>query len=542
MKLRLLVIAFFALGGPIFQASANECSSSSCGSCIDCPPLCINQCCDSPLHGKTFLLPRSQGVNIARDLVGWHRFINRYDEPGWYWAWNFVGEFSRTYRPKRIAEYFFGTNCLNISGSQVIDRSEPDILADYFGLSPEFVSDVFVDPYMINGIIDGALYVGWRSLYFRLHAPIVWTRTSMGLRENVINPGIATFYPPLYMSVPAIPAPATSFIQAMQGGFTYGDVREGLQYGKIACPQSRFGLADIHLALGWNFVTRRRGHVGFNILGVIPTGNRSKAEYLFEPVIGNGHHGEVGLGFTGHVIVWEKDGQQTVGIHSEFNASTLFKSRQRRSFDLCKNGWGSRYTLLKTFDQTGNYTTVTVPAINRLTFDVNVHIDLQFDFVIMAAYTYCNWGVDLGYNGWIRSREKITDAPCLPPNTYGMKGIQNCYTQLLTPSNATESCATIYGTNFFNQACVVDADSPVFITSQALNIHSAATNRPFTHKIFGNLQYSGERCSNWFGTIDPFIGAGGEVEFEGLRPLNRLEPNKISVSQWGIWLKGGISY
>lgn len=123
-----------------------------------------------------------------------------------------------------------------------------------------------------------------------------------------------------------------------------------------------------------------------------------------------------------------------------------------------------------------------------------------------------------------------------------MKGIQNCYTQLLTPSNATESCATIYGTNFFNQACVVDADSPVFITSQALNIHSAATNRPFTHKIFGNLQYSGERCSNWFGTIDPFIGAGGEVEFEGLRPLNRLEPNKISVSQWGIWLKGGISY
>ncbi len=63
------------------------------------------------------------------------------------------------------------------------------------------------------------------------------------------------------------------------------------------------------------------------------------------------------------------------------------------SFDLCIKTDGEVGThYLKHFNEAGNYTTVTVPAINRLTFDVNVHIDLQFDFVIMAAFTYCNCG------------------------------------------------------------------------------------------------------------------------------------------------------
>jgi len=32
---------------------------------------------NQPLHGKTFLAPRSEAVNAARELAGWHRFINQ---------------------------------------------------------------------------------------------------------------------------------------------------------------------------------------------------------------------------------------------------------------------------------------------------------------------------------------------------------------------------------------------------------------------------------------------------------------------------------
>lgn len=84
MKLRLIGLWILALASSV-SIYAGECVDRACSTCIDCPPLCIDKCTDLPLHGKTFLLPRSQGVNIARDLVGWHRFINRCDEPGWYW-------------------------------------------------------------------------------------------------------------------------------------------------------------------------------------------------------------------------------------------------------------------------------------------------------------------------------------------------------------------------------------------------------------------------------------------------------------------------
>ena len=40
--------------------------------------------------------------------------------------------------------------------------------------------------------------------------------------------------------------------------------------------------------------------------------------------------------------------------------------------------------------------------------------------------------------------------------------------------------------------------------------------------------------------LQPFLGVGIEVEFEG-RPKD-LQPNKNGVSQWGVWLKTGVGY
>ena len=76
----------------------------------------------------------------------------------------------------------------------------------------------------------------------------------------------------------------------------------------------RSGFAEAQLALGWNFVNCQIGHAGLNIRGSIPAGTRSKAIYLFEAIIGNGHHAELGIGFTGHLILWERDGEQQITI------------------------------------------------------------------------------------------------------------------------------------------------------------------------------------------------------------------------------------
>jgi hypothetical protein len=291
--------------------------------------------------------------------------------------------------------------------------------------------------------------------------------------------------------------------------------------------------------LGWNFLLRPRGHVGVNMHLVIPTGNRSRAVYLFEPMVGNGHHVELGLGLTGHVRLWEKDGEQELGLYVDATFSHLFASTQRRSFDLRRNGFGSRYILVKQFDAGGGYTRNAAPAINKTTLYCDVWQALQIDFTFMFGYQYNTFGFDFGYNGWFRTREKIRLRDSIPADIFGLKGIQNVTLSNGSPSPATQSTATLHGTAFSNQQLVVDNPSPVFINTADLNVHSAAAHRALTHKLFAHLNHAFEQ-SAWF-AVEPFLGAGGSVEFEGIKPRN-AEPNKLTMSQWSVWLKGGLVY
>src|SRR5580698_7450125 len=101
---------------------------------------------NQPLHGKTFLAPRSQSVNAARELILWHRYINLYCQD-FYGAFSITPEYSHSFRPERIAQYFWADDELVISGSQVPNRdNQTQILADYFGLSPLFQSTVRMKP------------------------------------------------------------------------------------------------------------------------------------------------------------------------------------------------------------------------------------------------------------------------------------------------------------------------------------------------------------------------------------------------------------
>ena len=58
---------------------------------------------NQPLHGKTFLAPRSQSVNAARELTLWHRYINLYCQD-FYGAFSITPEYSHSFRPERIVQ------------------------------------------------------------------------------------------------------------------------------------------------------------------------------------------------------------------------------------------------------------------------------------------------------------------------------------------------------------------------------------------------------------------------------------------------------
>ncbi len=489
------------------------------------------------LRGISFFSQRSQSTNAAREIVGWHPFINKYGATKNYVTAALTPVFNQSVRPRRIAQALFGTELLTISGSLVEARGEDDILADYFGLSQEFQSTVDLNPLVRSALIDFQLYVGldsWLSgLFFYAHMPAGWTKWNLNLNEKVFNVGNNTPFPAGYMAPAQLTPPFKSFIDAIKGGTDFGSI-QGLADGKINGARAKSGISDVQLSLGWNFILTETSHAGLSIRIALPTGSRPNSEFLFEPILGNGKHWELGLGFTGHVLLWEKDAQQELAFFSNINLMHLFKARQRRSFDLCRNGFGSRYILAKLFNNTGS-TNMGEPLINQSTLICDVRVDIQADGVFMFGYTYGNTLFDIGYNGWIRSKEKITRKQQLSANRFGLKGIQNVV------GNFTQSTATLRGNNFFNQAAVADPNSPVFVKDEEINDRSARSPLVLTHKLFAHVSYAWE--PNQPESTTPFLGIGGEIEFEGINTHNSVEPqDKTTMSQWGIWVKLGFAF
>ena len=108
------------------------------------------------------------------------------------------------------------------------------------------------------------------------------------------------------MAADAVTPPYDSYTQAMRGIYPFGEV-EKLKYGKICGAQTLGGLAALEMVLGYDFIRRETSHVGINFRASAPTGSRPKGKYFFEPRVGCGKHWQIGVGFTGHTRLWEKD-------------------------------------------------------------------------------------------------------------------------------------------------------------------------------------------------------------------------------------------
>ena len=494
------------------------------------------------LAGRSFYSPRSPSTNAVRSLVGYCNLFVPHEpiEDNWHAMLLATTEYQQSFRNYRIASYYFNSDCIRITGSMTGDRDQNDLLADYFGLSPTFFSNVGMHPTIRNVLFNIDAALGYDRWFVRLQIPAAWTRWHFNLVKEPDNVGRQTAYPAQYMAATTITAPGNSFTQAMAGTLLFGDMQNVWQNGIICGAQQNGGLAEVRCALGCHALAEERYGIDLSLLVATPTSNQSCARYFFEPIHGNGRHTELGIGFDGRVLLWENDGTQTVTLYGTINATHLFSSCQRRSFDFCRNGFFSRYLLLKEFDETKTYTGKLIPGINVTTLPCSVSVSAQFDIVCMIGYLYRGFEFDFGYNAWIRTKEKLCITGCIEENHYGIKGIQNVVDALGNPDNTTQSTATIFGNQLTpaEQIATADANSPVFIRTSDLDPLSGAATSAFTSKLFAHIGYAWhDYCS-----IEPYIGIGGEIEFEGISPERNLQANNNTVSQWGIWLKGGIGY
>lgn len=639
-----------------------------------------------------YLNLHTQGMNGAREIVGWQTQINKFDMNSWYGSFSITPEYTRSFQNYQLAGYLWCDalapefdytihleDCCNdplirIEGTKVNARKENALMAENFYLPTDFKSEVRINPVIENFLVDFNLYIGLdnitQGLYFRIHSPLCHTRWNMNMREYIMNKGTENYDPGYFNDTytgtidnPNVfgisrNALLTSFSDYIQHGKSIKDIPgieyEGLQHARIApYGKSKTALAEITAALGWNFWTSEDFHFGINVRAAAPTGTRPTGFWMFEPIVGNGHHWELGAGMTSHVCLGRGEADnRNLSLYVDAYFSHLFSTRQCRTFDLCGNPL-SRYMLAMKFtDSTQGLRANNqpmpfaqakqfVPVANITTIPVNTSILFQGEVLFKLAYTYKDSQMDIGYTIWSRSCENIK--PCntnrLSHNLWGLKGdaFTFGFPGKETPSiniephaiplSATESRATIFeGTNNYpdgklvgirqlawNQNPGIDNTQPAYKDQDALYTHQIGSTTPiatagwdivqtsslphfftckdlainrastkaYSQKLFIHLNHTFE-CHRF----TPYIGLGGEIEFgeqdtafgcsqcrksccdsgcasQGECPggncsggacsgTNCCTTQPIScettdctacaLSQWGIWIKGGISF
>ncbi len=78
--------------------------------------------------------------------------------------------------------------------------------------------------------------------------------------------------------------------------------------------------------------------------------------------------------------------------------------------------------------------------------------------------------------------------------------------------------------------------TPTLLSVNDIDIHSGEAHAVFTNKLFAHMSYTWMDECGW----NPQFGVGGEVEFDGNDRRSTCE--QTGLNQWGVWVKGCISF
>jgi hypothetical protein len=477
----------------------------------------------------------------------------------------FTPEYTRSFNGDKIAESLFGCyflqdcNKLILKGSNFTvaggTRTEKDLQAEWFGLSSGYEGSICFEPTIQNFNADMSLYWGmdqWvHGMFFRIHAPLTWTKWNLGAKFSTTEAGTLVDGTVTYLD------DAEKFFCKKETETTAGAADwlttplTCARFCGCMCDdnKTKTRLADIQADFGWNFLLKKDYNLGMFARVVAPTGGKVKGEWLFEPVVGNGGHWELGGGLTGSYVFWRNQEEtKHFGFYVDGEITHLFNAKQNRVFDLVDKPLSRYIQAYKTVNAVETY----APLANLTSCEMNVNVAVQADVTAMFNYTCHNWSYDLGYNFWARSCEKFDcKSDC-----------DSCDT-----CNSCDSCDDCCG------ACVIkngNVDNWTIMTSDAINTYDdsaevrltdsminydGAKTKGMSHKVFANVNYA------WTDReVVPFVGLGGFAEFgrngsccdDDCNSCNTCDTcscddecsgcTYASLSQWGLWLKGGVSF
>lgn len=470
----------------------------------------------------TIISPRSLTDDLARYLAGWELFINRQTE-GNYWVFAAIPEVTQTFHSDRISGVLFGRQAIDckttftISGSQTITPQSCDLLADCFFLPSNYSCKIRTKPQVTNALIDFSFYIGLneyiRGSYVWVHAPLVYSKWDINWCEFCKNDFIL---PPKSFHDTNQFVHATDFFIGNQI-ISNTIIVDALKFSKISLQQlKRFHFAEIQAAFGYNWYESVQKHLGFFLLISCPLGNRPEGKFLFEPLIGNGHLWQIGLGISGHQVLRHcQETEEEIGLYGALDITHLCQGKQSRVFDL-HNQPLSRYKFA--LEQNTNLTSdqfkkVFVPIANITKSTVYIKNAWQLDSALMLTYTKKCWSWLMGFGIYARSPDIIKRC----------KNILDDTTRQWVLSESLTSW------------------QPMVLKSNDIDLASACTSI-LNAKIFSHFSHQWLYKKNSI----PYIGLGAQVEFgSSLKHLLTQKKNiciNTGLSSWTVWIKAGFTF
>ncbi len=575
-----LLKMFFAVAllcSPAVSRADCDTACAQTNSCMNCTEICVsncdtcvscNNCSTSPCGCATIFIPRPAFDNTA--LLRTLPFERHVCGDENYGGWGLDVEYQRSFNSSKLAQCLFGSQPLTFQGSDVVGRADTSLRAENFGLPTLFEGGVSFKPRIQNVNMH---LVGFMSLNEWAHG--LWGRVELTFQhqtrelrgcESLASTSTQERYPDglfnggsrvtveepfkLARSVGAL-VPHQSIATALQGNVTWGVIVDPWHYGKFDwCKQHKNGIAGLAGELGYDFVLRENGHLGGFFRFVAPTGNRPDMTTVFSPVVGNGHHWEVGGGLTAHWNFWTCE-ESSLGLYLDGYATAALSDRQARTFDLCYtdtlNGCYSRYSLLKALSDSEPTdkiyrvsTSILLSGVNYFTRLADVKIPVKGDATLRMLYTSSDWNVGFGFNVYGQAREKVCNVSSFPvgPNPVVLSGLAVGLKGCGDMTSNTESNSTLYTCAPEDTENIPLVNPNIAIIKQLgdtsnmngvnINVLSGAAPRQLTYKGFVNFDYTWSNCES-----RPYIGLG--VEAEG-------GSRNCDLAQWGLWFRTGVAY
>jgi hypothetical protein len=420
-----------------------------------------------------------------------------------------VGFYFHSFDSEKLARYFLpkSHSCMTVGLNNTSDISSPWV-GIITPLNNPFESVITIRPERkvggaafnlhvdFNALMTCCDYYPWMSIF----VPVVHVKHRLRLKEKLkgslgLPPGFAT-------ATEALNNPAWNF-------------------GKLSNKElTKSGVDDVSVKLGCDVIHSPLQNLGIYANIFIPTGGTSKAQYLFEPTVGNGNHVGLGMGLSFDRCLWETE-NSLWAVEGDFRAVYFLKSHERRSFDLCENGDWSRYLLVSRISDVESGIINPLPGINFFTRKVRTTGRTMLEAFLAFHYTRCSFNAEFGYNFWWRQKEEC----CIPPCNQNIAIFDIAGT--CPPGRTSASTAQITGA--LPGPGGPKSDAQIVPFNQDFNVNSGCLPHALTNSIYAALSYDFVDCRSYKG----LLGCGVSYEFA---------QRNSAISGLGVWLKGSICF